>query len=79
MEPQPIETAPRDGSRVLVWGKRGLPGRHRRRVTPSWYFVVWGYGCAWVNAETGMLVPEPTHWMPLSEPSATLRQGNDRR
>lgn len=56
MEWQPIETAPRDGTSVLLLGRSG---RHADGVIEpngngEW---VWPY-----------VMAEPTHWMPLPAP-----------
>ena len=73
---QGIETAPRDGTRLLLWdAKRGVavsglwytdPGRD----DPSGYDP----GGSWWAADDDVLVWDdandeaPTHWMPFSEP-----------
>lgn len=65
---QPIETAPKDGTRVLAVGHRGSNidviewgnGRYLGRVK--------GYNQAWVN-NPGVEV-NPTHWQPLPPPPA---------
>ena len=54
MEWQPIETAPKDGTPVLVWCDH-------EEVT-----VGWNYGKSW-NFEN-LDCRETTHWMPLPEP-----------
>ena len=51
---QPIDTAPKDGSRVLTWTK---DGPHFM----SWYFEL----SRWV----GITTAQPTHWMPLPNPT----------
>lgn len=53
---QPIETAPRDGSRVLVWYGFALTARWRSSGKCPNPFWGWHSGENWV---------EPTHWMPL--------------
>lgn len=56
---QPIETAPKDGTRILVWPywSDGLPAevkwRNMKRTAGRWE-----YGGLFCNAN-------PTHWMPL--------------
>ena len=63
---QPIETAPRDGTRVLVWGRHESRGYadgvsvavHVPTATPP--HDLW--------AAHGGLVHGATHWMPLPEP-----------
>jgi len=73
MEWQPIETAPRDGTRVLAfaWGASGGP-------LDAFYGVA-GWAVADPDVNPGIPVEElslwwweyrirPTHWMPLPEP-----------
>jgi hypothetical protein len=61
---QPIETAPKDGTIILVaWGGT-------RRVWPARFGDV-GPEDAWVgwsNAFGEMHITDMTHWMPLPEP-----------
>jgi hypothetical protein len=58
---QPIETAPKDGTAVLV----GRAGRYPR-VTPS----IWSEEmCKWLN-----MGDQPTHWLPLPPPPQALRE-----
>lgn len=58
MEWQPIETAPRDGTRVLAWS-----ARWQAPSTAQWY------GNAWMlDSSIGQFVHQPTHWMPLPTP-----------
>lgn len=54
---QPIDTAPRDGSRVL------LSCPYYRRAVIGAYNVPAG---GWVEATIGEL-EQPTHWMPLPQ------------
>lgn len=64
---QPIETAPQDGTRLILWGRywsagqgfmgEPLVGQHAR---DRW--EVWGPG--------GRFGVRPTHWMPLPRPPA---------
>jgi len=65
---QPIETAPKDGTEILVYGiaTGEFGGVHEEPETwkVSWLFTNWslcgGEGYAvWVDS--------PTHWMPLPE------------
>lgn len=59
---QPIETAPKDGSRVLaIWLYR--PG-DADAGSKSHGVVRW---CGWWDSH-GFTVPKPTHWRPLPEP-----------
>lgn len=55
---QPISTAPRDGTRLLLWA-------------PSWSQPNTGhpYPRGWGPMyELGPWLDQPTHWMPLPEP-----------
>ncbi len=64
---QPIETAPKDGRRIIVscdgrvrtayWTDNG----EARRPKPYWYYDS-AMGVKWVRNNP------PTHWMPLPEP-----------
>jgi hypothetical protein len=59
---QPIETAPMDGSVVIVGGYEPLyAGGDEWRSSHARYnsYGVWECGLVWVT---------PTHWMPLPEP-----------
>lgn len=61
---QPIETAPRDGTLVLLYvGRFAVDG---------FYLLHWepkaGAAGAWVDDSGRGLVGEPTHWMSLPEP-----------
>lgn len=56
---QPIKTAPKDGTKVLV-----AEGK-------IWMAVAWFWPCHmyWTEvAASGMKLNNPTHWMPLPEP-----------
>lgn len=56
---QPIETAPNDGQKLLMWS----PG-----LGIDWLVLYWMDGY-WREPANGMgLKREPTHWMPLPPP-----------
>ena len=60
MEWQQIETAPRDGSNLILWCDGVTVGSWSANVHP------WNDGNWWID---GMQVTgNPTHWMPLPEP-----------
>ena len=69
--PQPISTAPRDGTRVLVF----VPGpadHHRGWLSARWETEgqpgVWLCGGhIWSDEAIHLNNPEPTHWMPLPD------------
>jgi hypothetical protein len=69
MDWQPIETAPRDDSEVLVWA--GPRGDSEQRV---WTAVIASSGqCSsapYLMDEYYMEILVATHWMPLPEPPA---------
>jgi hypothetical protein len=61
---QPIETAPKDGSEVLLY-VRGVSGYdHNTTVSAFWGEIDWKD-----NAHAGCTVyGDITHWMPLPDP-----------
>lgn len=62
MKWQPIETAPRDGTRVLIYnGEDVLEARY---CFGCWQDPVYS---EWMGDVAG----KPTHWMPLPEPPCT--------
>jgi hypothetical protein len=67
---QPIETAPRDGTRILVWwrGRRSQTMVRISRCTQPH-----GSPYVWVTDGTGRDTLEPTHWMPLPPPPEGAR------
>ncbi len=68
---QPIETAPKDGTRLILWGREDGVGEPRVWLG-SWSTGCW-YAPSWVayehRSETEYL--QPTHWMPVPEPPVT--------
>ena len=72
---QPIETAPKDGTRVLLAGIYGGIGIGFYGPKYSTYGVnygdAWGYGTNWSNT----FGVEPTHWTPLPNPPETEKKG----
>ena len=74
---QPIATAPKDGTVILLWDpaevyvccgawmtpwtRAGVPTGE-----PSWHRVFWRD--EWVDSESRDYPVEPTHWQPLPEP-----------
>lgn len=69
----PIETAPKDGTRVLVYATlRGasLSGRDWKKDLGKWVVIAaWEeeYNVWWDGSQCTL---EPTHWMPLPAPPA---------
>jgi hypothetical protein len=73
MEWQPIETAPKDGTLIDLWGRNLLRvDRRGERIVN----VRWGACTDWLGREhedwlTGRGEDyRPTHWMPLPDPPA---------
>jgi hypothetical protein len=68
MDWQPIETAPKDGTRVLLywphWCEEAITGKWSKRN--QWESTV-------VCADCG---PDPTHWMPLPAPPKKQEDSN---
>lgn len=69
MKWRPIETAPKDGTLILLSGgelKRAYIGKRGRTETINGYDEFW-----WAedyNSTYGCRKVHPTHWMPLPEP-----------
>lgn len=62
---QPIATAPRDGSRVLVY-RPSFDGDYIPRVGVDYYATThYTEGKTWMRSREDC---QPTHWMPLPEP-----------
>ena len=68
---QPIETAPKDGTRILVPYPIFDPGN--LTASPDRYeiIVVHWREVGWVSDGAWMLHEDPTHWMPLPPPPHT--------
>jgi hypothetical protein len=71
---QPIETAPRDGTPIDIWGEVGNHADEEDgRITDAYWhaglkgFVFW---CQELEYGDGALqfIKSPTHWMPLPNP-----------
>jgi hypothetical protein len=71
---QPIETAPKDGTYILLYEsdqsrpvKMGcwLDSEHKRNGQVIHSAQRWSYGIIWVFGGDN---PNPTHWMPIPEP-----------
>lgn len=68
---QPIDTAPKDGTEVLLAG--GVTGidigswcacgayHSKSKLRPAYFEQAWG------SRGSHMLHPQPTHWMPLPD------------
>ena len=76
MDWQPIDTAPRDGTAVDLWGINHLTWDKRgtRRVNVSWGPVRDWMGGERDDWQHGLGEDfEPTHWMPLPAPPSDIR------
>jgi hypothetical protein len=66
---QEISTAPKDGSKIDIWGKfeksgwRRVPNAHWNEKMKNWQLGDY-------NASDYMVKPIITHWMPIPEPPA---------
>jgi hypothetical protein len=63
---QPISTAPKDGSHILV-----SLVRNGVRIVGKGHYAALGYGCRkewFVDAVNSSSDESPTHWMALPEP-----------
>ena len=57
----PIETAPRDGTKILVWRPRESNDYEAHADVDAWM------GKSWWHSRRAQ---QPTHWMPLPMPPA---------
>lgn len=60
MKWQPIEAAPKDGTRMLLWATR------HNMLFPNQEMIVGYYSRGWWAADA--VLSHVTHWMPLPEP-----------
>lgn len=63
---QPIETAPTDGTDILVFGMAS----GKFPMFAAVHFEDW-YQPEWINCDAGNIDFYPTHWHPLPEPPIT--------
>ncbi|WGR59952.1 DUF551 domain-containing protein [Paracoccus ferrooxidans] len=68
---QPIETAPRDGTKIDLW-----TGYNERIADSMWLngrgWVFWGTD-GFESPGWEKVFPAPTHWMPLPQPPEDAR------
>jgi hypothetical protein len=84
---QPIETAPRDSTHLLVYYPR--PGEQRQEVMEAWWAIPYEaapLGRGWWQTMGGTLLSADvhdglgaTHWMPLADPPAVVRAPGPRQ
>ncbi len=67
-----IETAPKDGTEVLVWNGALSLARwcDRGDCGAGWYAIAEGYVVAARDESDWSVIPVPTHWMAIPEPPA---------
>jgi hypothetical protein len=65
---QDIATAPKDGTHVVVFARRGLNGKVRRTRRSCFANVAhFEPGWGWLTSPSDYQI-HPTHWQPLPEP-----------
>lgn len=64
---QPIETAPKDGTSILVHIPSRLGYFSRQDICPV-HWTGWGGGCWEISVTGHKCGAEPSHWMPLPPP-----------
>lgn len=69
---QPIETAPRDGTIVLVACNLGICTAQYYELSRSWFVTDSEGMIVWIGGDRGeiMRVENPTHWAPIDRPEA---------
>lgn len=71
---QPIETAPKDGSQVLLYGPSkwlSTTATKTHSIGIGWFSTMFGQN-KWITGAT----ETPTHWMPLPPPPQYLEKGD---
>ena len=63
---KPIESAPRDGQSILVYG--AAHDAHHRAFAKDVHVAWWSQEDEWWAPQSCALYTEPTHWMPLPAP-----------
>jgi hypothetical protein len=61
---RPIETAPMDETRLLIWDGKMMVTAHRWNIGKNWLWQADGSD----GYECENSFDEPTHWMPLPAP-----------
>lgn len=74
MEWHPIETAPRDGTPILVWdtySKRAIEARWEDEAVFDWEKDEYtgGFNARWAEIDSygAYIVQDASHWMPLPD------------
>ena len=77
MKLQPIETAPKDGTHILLYGELeddfGVVNDDETETTPIKAFLEGYYGSISGWYHMGSFRAHPTHWMPLHEIKTNLK------
>ena len=72
---QPIETAPKDGTAILVYFPKDFFDRKRNHQTVVYWAIKDPWVTGWEVYGGSFLSIEPTHWMPLPDPPPTPAAG----
>jgi hypothetical protein len=64
-----LETAPQDGTKLLLWARFHAGADAAASVVVGRY----DYSFGWVSASAGVIPIVPTHWMPLPEAPLSAR------
>ena len=65
MEWQKIETAPKDGSLILVFGKQTYLENKDWIATANWIDLGYSKGAGYFNTHDESVMGKISHWMPL--------------
>lgn len=65
---QTIETAPKDGTRILLWGTCHADGASRFDTQPMAVAGIYSDGWETDPADYYTVEVRPSHWMPIPKP-----------
>lgn len=78
---QPIKTAPRDGTNILLaWGQDGVSqGHYIPGIPHPWKFIDTNDGLTWLINHAVDGPGGPTHWQPMPPAVGVMASPNDQQ
>ena len=73
MKVETIETAPKDGSRILLWGDARIREYVPDDCERDWYIGFWNDRLGFWDGDDDGWIFAPTHWSPLPAAPAILK------